>query len=458
MKIKIEVVDPIECKVRKSHAIFLIPCLSYKAAFWRQGQHKKVRTEYKKHLFSHKTKDYWYFYTGFLNKVKGFCKRKGIEVEVTEKYIHEFFSLGKPNVPGFTLRDDQKEIIDKALKTQRGIIKEPTGWGKTIIQMGIMSAIKGNCLLLAHTSSIVNQTVEKIRDVGWDCLQIGGGAGYDAIFRSDKIVVATIQTLAKVPVDDYNTMFNAVLVDEAHRVSKFTGQYAKILSNIFAPIRLGFTATLPTEKEAKLAMKGFFGNVISQHTINDGIEKGILATPKIKLIKSRFRQSIRDQKKYADVYQKGIVNNLSRNRQVRDVVLKHSKKGETTLIFVNKIEHGKNLVILFQDEGITVPFVRGNMPEDKRKIIKTSLINKKRKIVIATTAWKEGVDIPSLDVVFNAGGGKSEIVVYQPIGRGLRRTSEKDTVIIYDFFDPSSPFLIEHFGHRISLYFDNNWL
>jgi len=60
--------------------------------------------------------------------------------------------------------------------------------------------------------------------------------------------------------------------------------------------------------------------------------------------------------------------------------------------------------------------------------------------------------------VFNAGGGKDELPVLQTIGRGLRRTDEKDKVIIYDFFDPSHPYLISHFGQRVTLYMDNGWL
>ena len=48
--------------------------------------------------------------------------------------------------------------------------------------------------------------------------------------------------------------------------------------------------------------------------------------------------------------------------------------------------------------------------------------------VIATVSWVEGVDIPNLTCVINAGGGKSEIQTLQKIGRGLRKTETKDTV------------------------------
>lgn len=458
MIINIEVVDPIECKVSKLHGQYLIPCLSYKSVFWRQGRFGKQQTSYKKQIFSYKGRDKWSFYTGHLQRVLDFCKKKGWETNV--KYNNcPSPELYTPDIPNITLRKDQKKVIKKALHAKRGVVKEPTGTGKTILQLGIISAFNDkNILLLAHTSSIVNQTVDKIRELDWSCTQIGGGQSLIGEFSRGKIIIATIQSFAKIDPRKYQNHFDIVIVDEAHRVSDFEGQYAKVLGNINASIRLGFTATPPTKMKPKLALEGFIGPLISEHTINEAVESKIIAKPKIKLIKSRFQQKVRDERKYQDVYQKGIVDNLSRNKQIVDIVKEHKEKGETSLIFINKIVHGDNLIKLFLKEKIRVPFVKGDTPEDKRKVIKTSLAKKTRKIVIATTAWKEGVDIPSLDVVFNAGGGKSEIALLQTIGRGLRRTEEKDSVIIYDFFDPSHPYLISHFGERVSIYFDNSWL
>jgi len=455
---KIELIDSIECRVSKKDAQKLIPCLSYNAVYWRKGQFGKKRTEYRKQCFSNKTKDYWYFYTGHLDRVVEFCNRRNFDLDLDATGLYT--SYEEPHIPGITLREDQKKIIDKALYKQYGVIKAPTGTGKTILQLGIMSAFSGNVLLLAHTSSIVNQTVDKIRELNWSCTQIGGGFSFLESFNNvnDPTVIATIQSFAKIDPKEYTDFFDVVIVDEAHRVSSFDGLYHKVLSNLLAPVRLGFTATLPYKEEAKMALEGLIGPLITEQTINEAAEKKILAVPKIKIIKSKFKQSVKEERKYSEVYQKGIVENYSRNRQIRDIVSEHEEKGDSVLIFVNKIEHGKNLVKLFKQRKLNVPFIKGDMPNERREIIKKSLIKKTRKIVIATTAWKEGVDIPSLDVVFNAGGGKSEIGTLQSIGRGLRRTDEKDSVVIYDFFDPSHNFLISHFGDRMVIYCENSWI
>jgi len=62
------------------------------------------------------------------------------------------------------------------------------------------------------------------------------------------------------------------------------------------------------------------------------------------------------------------------------------------------------------------------------------------------------------NVIINAAGGKSEIRTLQTIGRGLRVTKDKKDVIIYDLWDVSHRFLIEHSGERICTYMDQGWM
>ena len=78
--------------------------------------------------------------------------------------------------------------------------------------------------------------------------------------------------------------------------------------------------------------------------------------------------------------------------------------------------------------------------------------------MIATTIFKEGINIPELNVLVNATMGKSDIATMQVIGRGLRKTATKTEIIVYDLFDPSHPFLVASFGERVCLYSDLGWI
>jgi len=257
-----------------------------------------------------------------------------------------------------------------------------------------------------------------------------------------------------------------VIVDEAHHISKLKGEYAQTLSRIFAPIRLGFTATLPTEEEAKFTLEGLLGPLIGELTMDKAQEIGILAKPKIRIIKSPYIREIDQEKIYEKAYEKGIVSNERRNNLIVETAMEYINQNKSVLIIINRVEHGENLIALAQ-ENYDIPrkefdsvfrFIYGKTESETRKKVKDSLKEKKIKCVICTSIWREGVDLPSLDCVINAGGGKSEIACLQTIGRGLRKTEDKNFVIIVDFFDPHNKYLISHFGERLVLYCDNDWV
>jgi len=77
---------------------------------------------------------------------------------------------------------------------------------------------------------------------------------------------------------------------------------------------------------------------------------------------------------------------------------------------------------------------------------------------VTTVVWREGINIPALDVIVNASGGKDDLQIVQLIGRGLRLMEGKKEMTLVDFFDESSNYLIKHFGNRICLFSEKGWL
>jgi len=468
--VRIEVIDAIHSSVNIEDGIQIKDCLSYPAAFWKPqivGKNKrtgkpikrKIRQDYIKNAFVLKQNGRWYFHTGLIPRIKEYCEQSNIGCDVHTLQPLEITSL-PPILPGIELRKDQADLVSDACNKYRGVIQAPTGTGKTILQMAIRSAFRmDRVLILAHTASLVKQTYEELIRFGFNNPQmIGAGESYERGLFGDT-VVSTMQSFVKLNLVHAADYFEVVIVDEAHHVTRPQGQYAKILSNLLCPIRLGFTATLPTDREAILTMEGLLGPVIGEQTIQEAAELDILAKPKIKLLKSTYSNRVHDTRRYADVYNIGIVENRQRNRMIAECVKDYVDSGKTVLILVTRLDHGDFLRnILEQLYDVPTVFVEGSTDNDVREDIKNALIKKKQKCAIATAVWREGINIPSLDVVINAAGGKSEIMTLQAIGRGLRKTDEKDEVIVVDIFDPSHHYLISHFGHRITLYMDNGWM
>ena len=445
---QIEVRSAVDSRVSLDQLPTLIPAISYESYYYKNVGHRKQRFNYTKNLINMKDESFAYFWTGLIPRVQHYLKSRGISCNVIDSNTLEKPYNVNPYVNGIVFRPDQLELINKAINAGRGVIQAPTGTGKTILQMGIISCYpKARSLILAHTLSIVNQTYELFKRNGFEVVKITG----DSI-RKEKfgrgVCVGTVQTFVNLPVD-FAYYWDLVLVDEAHHVSTLGGQYDQVLSGLGAQIRLGFTATLPTEQESVMVLEGLIGPLIAEQTINEAAELNLLAKPKIKIIKSRFNHEVHDLRRYADVYQEGIVNNVSRNRTIMTTAKNYISENKSVLILVTKIEHGQELRNLGKQVfDMDVEFVQGSTSGDFRELVRKKLIGKQVPCVIATAVWREGVDLPSLDVVINASGGKSEIMTLQSIGRGLRKTEDKDHVTIVDFFDNSHHYLINHFGER----------
>jgi superfamily II DNA or RNA helicase len=341
--------------------------------------------------------------------------------------------------------------------------------GKTIMQIGLMSCYsKARILLLAHSNDITSQTFKQLQKFGFKDSELFGG-GNLITKPTKRIVVSTMQSFIKLPPEDYVTYFDIVLLDEAHHLQNMTGKdkdgkvsnttYVEILSHMLAPIRIGWTATTRTNDEAVLVNESLLGPVIGQTTIEQAAELGILARPRLHFIKAKCSPAVMELRKYLEVYEFAVVRNQLRNRQIAKCAKEFYDKGETTLIFVTQIAHGE----LIAEEikkilGIDVPFVQGSMPQAERNKVKNALIKKKIKLCIATTSWREGVDIPTLFAVILTGGGKSEVQTLQGVGRGLRKAEGKEFVTIVDILDLSHNHLLRQLGERLSTYSDMGWL
>jgi len=450
--------------VEKQYIPLISNLLSYKAEYWQKvsikdkngiptGKFKKERKTYQKSMVLPSG----VFFTGHVPKVVKHLSEKGILVSTAVQGSREMPQIREI---GINLYPDQAKMVQRAVGAYRGLIKAPTGFGKTRMASAIISSFEGiRTLFLCHTITLVHQTVKEFQKLG---LNVGYITGTVKELTGD-IVVSTVQSFVKQDQELYDT-FDMVIVDEMHHLSKGPtkkkegGYYFRVLTKLIAPLRYGLTATLPTGEETKLLAEGLIGPLIDEYSLKDGIEGGFLAVPKIKIIKIPVDYKVKELRKYQDVYEQGIVKNRSRNRMIIKTAKDLAVLGKTSLILITRIDHGENLVETANLLGFKVVFIQGKDDGEMREMIRESLNNKEILTVISTNIWKEGVDLPALDCVINAAGGKSEIALLQSIGRGLRATKDKDSVLIVDFLDLSHHYLISHFGERLSIFSEMDWL
>ena len=454
MKIKIE--SPIFSSVgSKVEAEELAQILKYKTSVWREGPFSKQETQKDRYLVHHGK-----FLTGFIPRIIKTYKEGDLQIDLDPLLPSIPKPLSIPEVLPFNLESHQQEAIQAMLAHPRGVIHYPTASGKTIIFTYFLSLFpKSRALIIVNNQDLLLQTRTGMEKNLNEVIGIVGGGSNN--FK--RITVGMIQTLINI---ENLPDFDIIIVDEVHHVSKFSkpftkdkgGSYARVLSKINAPLRYGFTGTLPYLEEAKWALEGYIGPVIAEKKMS---EVKRVAKIQIRLKMLPITQMAKDAKTYRDAYKWSVVWNSRRHRQVLKDALDMVLEGRTVLILVTQVVHGNNILTmaLRSFPQLRIKFVWGGVDKLDRKEVMASLNTGRYDVVIANAVWKEGVDIPTLGAIINAPGGKSEILTIQNLGRGLRTVPGiKDEVILYDYFDPSARWLVDHFGHRITLYFQEGWL
>lgn len=464
--ITIQILNPVECVVMQKQGYRLTPVLSYTSEFWVQGRYKKERRVRQKPLID---KLSGRFPVGLLQRVQDYCNEFSIPLNITYPINEQRLEITPSPALPFKLRLYQEEAVSQALFIKRGVIVAPTGSGKTFIMAAISTYFPGyNITFVVHTKTLLLQTIKELQMFfpGEDIGQIGEG-------RRDyhtRISVAMIQTVhrdlkSQIP-EKYKNAFvwaqklGVVFVDECHHINNLNGSYANFLSKTMAPGRFGVTATLPTSEEGQLALEGYIGRVIYEVKLDDLIQEGTLAVPRLKIMKSPEYPELKDIRAYRQAYETGIVMNRSRNRLILHEAERLVRDERSVLIIVTRREHGEQLIGLadkmFPD--LSMIYIHGDTDGEAREMVRGAFNKKQFDVVIATVIWKEGVDIPTLGAIINAAGGKSEIATIQTLGRGLRTAPGKDEIMFLDFFDNTNFHLINHFGERLTLYFDLGWM
>lgn len=461
----IEILDSVHCKANKYARPLIKKALVYKQVQWKRGRFgaRKQQIE-KQYLITGRQGTSGTFLAGLLPRIKKYCKKKNIRITI--KGEHEFFDYEKePKLKGITFREDQMQALNVVKKKSRGIIVHPTGSGKTIVALGIFSMFPtAKRLFLCHTKDLIMQTLAEFKKYGFINVFVIG-AGFkdninDVVKTDGAILLATIQTFANLDIKQYIDVFDVTIVDEVHHVNNKKSQYGKVMEANLSPRKYGFTATMPTKTRQSLTNEGFFAGIIAELTLQEAKEKGILAPLKLNLVSVEYSVNInkKSDNTYSKFYKYGIVKNRKRNKLIVTETNNELKKGNITLVVVEKTEHGKIIQKMFKKYlNIKVPFVRGSTERNRRVRLKKRLQKGRLKIAICSKVWREGINIPSLNHVVLAIGMKEEKMVLQTIGRGLRTAEGKRELKFTDFLDPYR-FLADHTVQRLQVYKKEGWL
>ncbi|MBT3451184.1 DEAD/DEAH box helicase [archaeon] len=322
-------------------------------------------------------------------------------------------SLGdlKPKDKG--LYDFQKSALKMLLIRNGGILQIPTGGGKTRVAISAIETLNRPTLVIVPTLDLVKQ---------WEV-------------QVDKdVVVKTYQSLKS---KSFIQKFEFVIFDECHRVAAKTLQLIGLNLSEKA-ITLGLSATPFMRDDDNLKVESVLGPVVYKISLRELIKEGYLVDA---LVHYHHLETMdADFMDYPTTYNNYILNNHERNAKIVELV---KEANGPVLILVKLIEHGTYLKDILEMMEEDVVFLNGSVKDREEKM--------NHNVIIATSIFDEGIDIPRLETLIIAGGAKSAIKTSQRIGRVLRKFPNKKVAMVHDFAD-ATKWLVKHYDERRAIY------
>lgn len=414
------------------------------------------------------------FPLGLLTKVKNFLLEKEIKfieedrrtpvkinppIDLSEK-------LAKLNlVP----REHQNDILQVAISNRKGIIRAATGAGKTLCAALITAHYNKPTIIYVIGLDLLKQFHDLFSSLFDEPIGYIG----DGICNIERINIATIWTVGNalkidkksiLADDDFDDKekFNenksekiinllktasVHIFDESHVVATKTIDI--IHKNINPEYIYGFSGTPFRDDNTDLLINGVLGEQIINVSASTLINKGILAQPIIQFTTiPKMRLS---KHTYPTAYKEYITENDYRNNVIIEKVKFLVQKKYIPLVLFRQIKHGDLLLKKMEENNIKCAMLYGDDSIDQRTIVKNMLINKEIDVILASTIFDLGIDLPILSALVLAGGGKSSIRALQRIGRVIRGYKGKKFAAVIDFFDQCS-FLKQHSISRYEIY------
>lgn len=437
--------------------------------------------------------------TGFIRPLCAYLDQMNVEYEVVDKRkfpgvnknVIEQIIDGEFEINNYMPRPDQIDAIKACLKYKHGVVQAPTGFGKTFcIYLLTQVFSKPKILLLFSSVDILMQTYDKFtQDYRMDKNEIGIIQGGN--YKEGRVILLSVQSYAKA--FHIFPEIKIAICDEVHETGRNETSEKILYSLQNCAIKYGFSATPETDNPFE-TMRIFanVGPIIFERTLSDQIDIGTLANtevevykypierhinivgswgdvyenikvdkshPEDKLVDAGYEIVLKEGKKYGRKFIKDgdetnhFVNNNTRNKKIVDIIRKYSSIGKRVMCIFSRVEHGKILYDLLNDDSAML--ISGEDKIKTRKAAKNHLIENKGAIVFASGIWKAGVDIPPIDVFINAAGGKGLVIIQQKAGRVVRTFEGKDKAIIVDLDDSElSPIGKKQFNKRVHIYKD----
>ena len=305
------------------------------------------------------------------------------------------------------------------------MVRMPTGTGKTHLLAAVVREFLCRSgmrvWIVAHRRELVEQIEETVARYGMD--------------REDGTVrVFSIQWLSR----NWKKMQEApglIVIDEAHHALAET--YRELWKRYPEVKKLGMTAT-----PCRLNGKGFtdlFDALVVSWSIAEFIRKGWLSAFDYVSIRADSREqrmidSLKKRGADGDYQAKEMNEVLNRQVSIRRLYesVERYACGKKGIVYAVSIAHARQIAACYSAHGVETVAIDSKTPASERRELVEGFRQGRIKVLVNVDIFSEGFDCPDVEFVQLARPTLSLAKYLQQVGRGLRKSGDKESCMLID--------------------------
>jgi superfamily II DNA or RNA helicase len=350
-----------------------------------------------------------------------------------------------------TLKAFQKTAAGEMLKKEFGTLCAPTGSGKTVMALYMISRRRQPAVVVVHTKDLAFQWMKRISEfLDIPENEIGLiGAGKKRI--GERMTVAMVQSLYKCT-EEVAPRCGYLIVDECHRAPSRT--FTEAISTFDSRYMLGLSATPWRRDKLSKLIFWYLGDLHHEVKHAGLVEKGHVLEAKIIVRETEFRSFHDPVSEYSQMLSE-LTADDGRNRLIAADVADAVKQYEgVCLVLTDRKFHAETLNALLRYKyRLSSDLLTGDLSVSQRREVVDRLNRGEIAVLVATGQLiGEGFDCSNLSTLFLATPIRFSGRLLQYLGRVLRPAPGKNGARVYDYVDVNVEVLTAAARARQSVY------